>query len=81
MSDHGSRSSGNIGSLTPADLNERFGNFFAYYTPDDAVLFGDTVTPVNVLATLFDHYLETSLPRWPDTLEGFVGESYANPDR
>jgi hypothetical protein len=80
MSDHGSRSRGNTGGLTPADLNERFGNFFAYYTPDDTELFGDTVTPVNVLATLFDHYLGTSLPRWPDTLEGFVGESYANPD-
>jgi hypothetical protein len=80
MADHGSRSRGNIGSLTGADVHERFGTLFAAYTPGHPGLFGEVVTPVNVFAVLFDAYLGTSLPRHPDRLIDLSGREQPNPD-
>ena len=61
MSDHGSRSTNGL------DIDERHANLFAAYTPGGR-LFGDVVSPVNVLPTLFNRYLGTTLPSWPDAI-------------
>jgi hypothetical protein len=81
MSDHGSRSRGNISSLRPADVHERFGTLFAAHTPGHPGLLRDVITPVNLLAVLFDAYLGTSLPRHPDRLIDLRGQEQANPDQ
>ena len=37
-------------------------NLFAAYTPGQTDLFGEGITPVNVLPILFNAYLDTDLP-------------------
>jgi hypothetical protein len=81
MSDHGSRSRGDVSVLAPADVDEQFGNFFAARVPGEPRLFPGDVMPANVLPILLNHYLGTALPRSPNLLVGMDGEIYSNPDR
>lgn len=71
MSDHGTRMDVTFGDPSDPEIDERFRNLFAAYTPGHNGLFGDGITPVNVLPILFNAYLGTDLPCWPD-------QTYAN---
>ena len=59
MSDHGY-------SDDPADLQARFGNFFAAMTPHEPGLLADAPTPVNLMPVLLNAYLGTDFPISPD---------------
>jgi hypothetical protein len=55
--------------VTPAQAQERFGAFGAYYVPDGgSALFADRVTIVNVLQKVLSHYYGAALTQSPDDL-------------
>jgi hypothetical protein len=72
--DHGSNllrysSAKSAGAVSPAQARERFGAFGAYYLPrGGGRLFADTVTVVNVLRKVLNHYFDAGLPAAPDEL-------------
>ena len=66
MSDHGTRMDVTYGDPSDPDLGERMGNLFAAYTPGRDGLFGEGITPVNVLPIIFNTYLGTHLACQPD---------------
>lgn len=66
MSDHGTRMDVKYGDPSDPDLEERMANLFAAYTPGEVGLFGDGITPVNLLPILFNAYLDTEFPCHPD---------------
>jgi hypothetical protein len=68
FSDHGSESHLNWDNALLSDLEERFSNLFAAYTPGAAGLFGDAPTPVNVFPQLLNHYFGASIPLAHDGL-------------
>jgi hypothetical protein len=72
MSDHGY-----IHDEANGPIADRFGNLFAAFTPGAPDLLAGGVTPVNLLPTLFDHYLGTDLGRSPDQF--FVSPDPFNP--
>jgi arylsulfatase A-like enzyme len=76
MSDHGSRTYGHEHTLTPDDVAEQFSSLFAARTPDGTELFDDEVMTVNVLSTVFDHYLGTDFPPAPVVTESLDGTQY-----
>jgi hypothetical protein len=80
MADHGSRSTGDIVAMTAADVRERTGILFAAHTPGHPDLFGDTITPVNVLSTLSNTYLGTALPWQPDRQFDLAGTEVPGSD-
>lgn len=59
MADHGY-------SDDPADLQARFGTFFAAITPQQPGLLADAPTPVNLMPILLNAYLSTGFPTSPD---------------
>jgi hypothetical protein len=72
--DHGSNllrysSAESASAVSPAQARERFGAFGAYYLPrGGGRLFADTVTVVNVLRKVLNHYFDAGLPPAPDQL-------------
>jgi hypothetical protein len=72
--DHGSNllrysSAKSASGVSPAQARERFGAFGAYYLPNGGGrLFADTVTVVNVLRKVLNHYFDAGLPPAPDEL-------------
>ncbi len=79
MSDHGSRTHGHSDKLSPEDVAEQFSTLFAARTPDEASIFDDDIMTVNVLSTVFDHYLGTDLPRVTGVTESLDGTQYEGP--
>jgi hypothetical protein len=61
MSDHGYTH-----DVDHVDVQARFGNFFAAYTPGAQDLFDTSPTPVNLFPILFNRYLGTHLPLTAD---------------
>ena len=59
------------------DLQSRFGNLLAAYTPGADGLMADAPTPVNLLPLLFNAYLGTDLPLSPDRY--FIGPADDRP--
>jgi sulfatase-like protein len=56
-------------AVSPAQAQERFGAFGAYYLPEGGDRgFTDTVTIVNVLQKVLTHYLDAEIPPAPDEL-------------
>jgi hypothetical protein len=53
----------------PAVVDERMDVFAAYYLPDNGnrSLY-DTITPINVLPIVFNHYFGTRIPKLPDRM-------------
>jgi hypothetical protein len=72
MSDHGY-----VYQANPDDLQSRFGNLFAAYTPGAPGLLKPAPTPVNLMPTLFNHYLAMELRLAPDRY--FVSASDEKP--
>jgi hypothetical protein len=72
--DHGSNllrysSAKSARTVSPAQARERFGAFGAYYVPyGGGRLFADTVTVVNVLQKVLNHYFDAGIPAAPDEL-------------
>lgn len=72
--DHGSNllrysSATSASAVSPAQARERFGAFGAYYLPSGGGrLFADTVTVVNVLRKVLNHYFDAGIPPAPDEL-------------
>jgi sulfatase-like protein len=72
--DHGSNllrysSAKSAGAVSPAQARERFGAFGAYYLPNGGGrLFADTVTVVNVVRNVLNHYFDAGIPLAPDEL-------------
>lgn len=55
--------------VSPAQARERFGAFGAYYLPGGGgSLFADSVTLVNVLRKVLDHYFDAGIPAASDDL-------------
>ncbi len=66
FSDHGPDQHLDWANPDEAGIWERTSNLFAWRTPGHPGLFPDDVTLVNVLPTLFNAYLGTTLPLHPD---------------
>ena len=73
FSDHGTDVGWDEGSPMTADLAERTSTVLATLTPGHPDLFGQPTTPVNLIATLTNAYLGTSVPRQPDVSYAFDG--------
>ena len=53
--------------LSPGQLRERTNVFAAYYLPDGGDrLVHDSISAINVLPMVFNHYLGTTIPLKPD---------------
>jgi hypothetical protein len=56
-------------TVSPAQARERFGAFGAFYLPGGGGrLLADSVTLVNVIPTVLDHYFGARIPLAPDSL-------------
>ena len=71
QADHGNgRLGGEFASLDGASrdqVEERIDPFAAYYLPDQAAdVIYDSITPVNVLPRIFNHYFKAGIPLQPD---------------
>jgi hypothetical protein len=54
--------------ISVAQAKERFGAFGAYYLPGGGQWLGDTLTLVNLLPKVLEHYFQVNLPPIPDDL-------------
>ena len=72
MADHGYTQ-----EVVPGDDEALLSNLFAAFTPDAPHLLADAPTPVNLFASLTNHYLGTNLQIRPD--ESFVSVSESDP--
>jgi hypothetical protein len=68
FSDHGPEERLDWWSPDPAAVQQRHAMFFAARTPGLTVPFGDAITLVNVLPTLFDTLFDLDLPRRDDRM-------------
>jgi hypothetical protein len=55
-------------TVSPAQARERFGAFGAFYLPEGGRILADSVTLVNVIPTVLNHYLGAQIPLVPDSL-------------
>jgi len=74
VGDHGTNSLGyssakSAAAVTPAQARERFGAFGAFHLPGGGGrLFADSVTLVNVIPRVLNHYFDAGIPLAPDSL-------------
>ncbi len=73
FSDHATDIGWVAGNALGSDLTERSSSFLATLTPGQPELFREPTTPVNVIGTLTNAYLETHVPRQPDVTYAFDG--------
>jgi hypothetical protein len=87
MSDHGADTYLREQFGGPVNLDERFRNLFAAYTPGRSCVFGEGSTPINLFPRLLNAYLEAGLDLAPDDafetdeVEGFALRRHQNPER
>lgn len=55
-------------TVSPAQARERFGAFGAFYLPEGGRILADSVTLVNVIPTVLNHYFGVQIPLAPDSL-------------
>jgi hypothetical protein len=73
MGDHGTNvlrysEAQSASAVSTAQARERFGAFGAFYVPGSGNLFTDSVTHVNVMSRVLNHYFGAGLPLAPDNL-------------
>ena len=74
VGDHGSNSlqyssAKSAAAVTPAQARERFGSFGAFHLPEGGGrLLADSVTLVNLIPWVLNHYLDARIPLAPDSL-------------
>jgi len=71
FSDHGTDIGFDPRSLATSDLRERTSDFIAALTPGHPDLFAEGVTPINLIGTLANGYLGTSIPIQDDRSYGY----------
>lgn len=72
MSDHGAAARPAV--FVGPGTDEHYATFFASRTPDGSDPFGEDISPVNVFPRLFNAYLGTDLPEWPNDRYAGVGD-------
>ena len=73
FSDHGTDVGYDPGDPLAGDLDSRTSTFLATLTPAHPELFGEPTTPVNIVKTLTNAYMGTSVPREPDDTFAYDG--------
>ena len=73
FSDHGSDVSFDANDPLASDTSERSSNFLATLTPDRPDLFREPTTPINIISSLTNAYLGTSVPAQPDRTFAYRG--------
>ena len=73
FSDHGTDLGWDDDSPMTSDLAERSSSLLASLTPGHPDLFKEPTTPVNIIGTLTNAYMGTSVPRQPDVTYAFDG--------
>jgi len=73
FSDHGTDIGFDPNDPLASDLNERSSAILATLTPGHPGIFDAPTTPINIISTLTNAYMGTSVPRQPDTTYAFDG--------
>jgi len=73
FSDHGTDISFEANEPLASDTRERSSNLLATLTPGHPDLFREPTTPINIISTLTNAYLGTSVPRQPDHTYAYHG--------
>jgi hypothetical protein len=73
FSDHGTDVGWDPNAPLASDLRERPSAFLATLTPGHPDLYREPTTPVNIMGTLTNAYLGTSVPRQPDVTYAYDG--------
>jgi hypothetical protein len=73
FSDHGTDISFDATVPIGSDTNERSSNFLATLTPGHPDLFREPTMPINIISTITNAYLGTSVPRQPDHTYAYKG--------
>jgi hypothetical protein len=73
FSDHGTDIQFDPNAALSSDLNERSSNIIAALTPGHPGIFDAPTTPINIIGTLTDAYLGTSVATQPNTTYAYRG--------